>query len=117
MIISLDVYVSDCCTYCVNLKIILEKLISKGIIKYPVTFVDIDDGQTPVPTIVKNLDRGNPQQLRGLPVRNLLYKFLEIPANEDEIDGETTKKTGKIFRIPEYFTTDDSTLMVYKNTK
>lgn len=102
MIQSLDVYVSECCTYCVNLKIILKKLISKNIITYPVTFIEIDlNDPRPAPIMVKNIKKGKPQTLRGLPVRKLLYKFLEVKIDEDGIDSEPIKKTGKIFEISE----------------
>ena len=96
---SLDVYVSNDCGYCVNLKVILKKLISNGIITYPVTFINIDDGQISVPTIVKNLKKGSPQSMKGFPVRNLLYKFLEISLDEDEIECESVTKPRKVFKV------------------
>ena len=98
-VLSIDVFTREQCIFCTNLKVILNKLINQGLIKFNINYINANANES-VPYIIKYCDNKKPQKLIGFPERKKLYKFLEIKEiNESEIYPETTKKHRKIFTI------------------
>lgn len=98
-LLSIDVFFRDSCMFCINLKVVLEKLVANGIITFPINYKEASDDES-APYIVKYKKVGNKvvsSTLYGFPHKNKLYNFLEL--NDEQIESEPVKKHKKLFKI------------------
>lgn len=100
MIESLEIFSKPSCSFCINLKFVIDKLVDNNLLTCDIIYLDANPNES-VPYIVKYSTNSQPQTLYGLPVREKLYRFLEIndPHGTSAIYPNATRKNKKVFKV------------------
>jgi len=97
-VLYIEVFTSDSCVFCIKLKEVLNRLIKDDKLKFPVYYKEADISKS-VPYTIKYLSNGKSQILNGFPIKDKLFRFLELDLKDDEIYDQTTRKHRKVFKI------------------